>query len=937
MSYNNDLQSFLDYLKQFHIKSRRQIYDTDEELKLQTHTLFLRGNNVNLLHIPQDCISEFHDRYSSLEHPPTLCEKLPSDEDIVKFNLKGTFKFYLDVDFDLSEFRKEDFNKVGNEAEIYFNKQIDILTSAVEEVVSEYSLECSSDSFNYFDAKRTCYKHHIIYPNVITNRKGATFLVKKILEKLQDDPFFKWKKVLDQKVYTNGLRMIGCTKDWVKDSKMNADSVAHQHIFKSLDGYSLQYKIDGLFTKDYVTMASIFTDNGVTITLPTRGGKINKNGVDSEDLEMDKMLSDFEPVDVNDPELVKEIDSVVNHLNEKYGWNLLNRIASLKTIQEAEDENGDIEVLCKSVLLEPQECPFINGKHKRTENSNGSTLYIVCMPGKCILKCFGSRCCQEGDVKSVVVEVGCESIELSEYIKDAFIYQTHESIGLLAFNLFKNSIACSRKFGTSRDWYIFSENKNRWLKRNIDKYIQVKDGPLQKRFTKYYTSLIDSGRLQGKQLKKLRDKYSKLVTKLQSEAGCHAIVQNLAKKMEERWISDKEVYFEDQLNNNTELMAFENGVYDYTKKEFRKGKPEDMLSISTKTNYIPWNRLTDDMRTTCLDYFKTLMPIENERDWLLYTLSRCLNPKRRRQKFYQWRGLGGDGKSKLFELIKESFGDYCRSSMSSMIMANAEKSSGPREDLMALRYARFFFFNETNKNDILNLMMVKKISDGGELPARALHQSQIEFQIPGTPFCVFNEQFNIKCGSNDEGSFRRLEWLEFKSGFFETQQELEKSTREFKFLAKSNEIMLQMFSELRITLPSLLIHYYELDKVYTEPTSFSKIREELRVANDIFSAFVSTVVKEDETETTFMTSTNLYKIFSVWLRSIGRKQIIEIDEFVKNIEKKLGNARRPPANSKSSERGFYVIELNPSESIPIQSKKSTVSPFVVEQLNQTVS
>jgi phage/plasmid-associated DNA primase len=43
------------------------------------------------------------------------------------------------------------------------------------------------------------------------------------------------------------------------------------------------------------------------------------------------------------------------------------------------------------------------------------------------------------------------------------------------------------------------------------------------------------------------------------------------------------------LENKKNLIGFENGVYDIDKDEFRNGRPEDYISLSTGINYVEYN------------------------------------------------------------------------------------------------------------------------------------------------------------------------------------------------------------------------------------------------------------------------------------------------------------------------------------------------------------
>ena len=49
------------------------------------------------------------------------------------------------------------------------------------------------------------------------------------------------------------------------------------------------------------------------------------------------------------------------------------------------------------------------------------------------------------------------------------------------------------------------------------------------------------------------------------------------------------------------------------------------------------------------------------RNYVLRFLSSCLSGEVKEEKFYFWTGTGGNGKSKLIELLSLALGDYCKS------------------------------------------------------------------------------------------------------------------------------------------------------------------------------------------------------------------------------------------------------------------------------------
>ena len=72
-------------------------------------------------------------------------------------------------------------------------------------------------------------------------------------------------------------------------------------------------------------------------------------------------------------------------------------------------------------------------------------------------------------------------------------------------------------------------------------------------------------------------------------------------------------YFYSRLDKNRMLLGFKNGVFDFTKKEFRAGRPEDYISLNTNIDYVPIDH--DNAKHITImgeirDFMKTLFPDE---------------------------------------------------------------------------------------------------------------------------------------------------------------------------------------------------------------------------------------------------------------------------------------------------------------------------------------
>lgn len=129
--------------------------------------------------------------------------------------------------------------------------------------------------------------------------------------------------------------------------------------------------------------------------------------------------------------------------------------------------------------------------------------------------------------------------------------------------------------------------------------------------------------------------------------------------------------FSKKVNTDTNLICFENGVYDLTENIFRDGRPVDYISIQMPypyTEYEPDNKSVNEIT----DYLNKLFP---DPDLLRYVCSLFVGliDEKEKKPFYVFQGDFTNGKSKFADLIRASFGDHCVSFDSSAIECLSDK------------------------------------------------------------------------------------------------------------------------------------------------------------------------------------------------------------------------------------------------------------------------
>jgi P4 family phage/plasmid primase-like protien len=97
--------------------------------------------------------------------------------------------------------------------------------------------------------------------------------------------------------------------------------------------------------------------------------------------------------------------------------------------------------------------------------------------------------------------------------------------------------------------------------------------------------------------------------------------------------------FEEKLDSNPKLLGFENGVYDLDNDEFREGRPEDYISMSTGINYIEYDEENPYVEQVS-DFMKKVLTNENVREYVWILFASLLDGTNRDEKFHIWTGSG---------------------------------------------------------------------------------------------------------------------------------------------------------------------------------------------------------------------------------------------------------------------------------------------------------
>lgn len=409
---------------------------------------------------------------------------------------------------------------------------------------------------------------------------------------------------------------------------------------------------------------------------------------------------------------------------------------------------------------------------------------------------------------------------------------THYDIAKVVHQMFQNEfVCCSYK---SKYWYEF--RNHRW---NIsDSGIGLRNRLSEDVWRVYKSEAIEVGQralasnVPGDQTKydDLQKKFNDIGSKLRNTS----FKENIMRECSELFYVDK---FEDKLDSNMHLIGFCNGVYDLETHTFREGRPDDYVSFSTGNNYVPYDK-DHHIMIAINEYLEQVLTKKAVREYVLKLYGTFISGHTKEQKFYIWTGSGSNSKSLLVELFEKSFGEYCCKFPITLLTQKRCASNAANSELARAKGKRFACLQEPSEDEKINIGLMKELSGGDKIMARALYKEPFEFVPQFKMLLLCNQLPHVP--SDDGGTWRRIRVVEFTSKFVEDPQE----ENEFQI---DYELSTRMV-EWREHFLSLIIHYYKKYQVegIMEPAEVMKCTTDYKSQNDHMAYFTSNYFERKE-------------------------------------------------------------------------------------------
>lgn len=419
----------------------------------------------------------------------------------------------------------------------------------------------------------------------------------------------------------------------------------------------------------------------------------------------------------------------------------------------------------------------------------------------------------------------------------------------------------------------------------------------------------------------LFDEYMKLIQKESQRAQmtsderekdiCTKNIENLnkiSKKLKNTsFVKDKmykecsgmfyEPHFEEKLDSNPRLIGFENGVYDLENDEFREGRPEDYISLSTGINYIEFDE-NNPYIEEIMTFMKKVLVNENVREYVLTLFASILDGTNRDEKFHIWTGSGSNGKSKIVELFQQTIGEYACIFNVSLLTQKRVGSSATNSELAIAKGKRFAILQEPEENERLNVGLMKELTGGDKIQCRCLFKEPIRFKPMFKMILTCNHMPSIP--PDDGGTWRRVRRVEYTSKFVDHPNP--NNENEFK-IDRELGYKFELWKE---TFMVILLKYYKKYKLkgkIIEPSEVMEYTNEYQRKNDIFADFCeSYIAKEDGG---IVDVTTLFEKFKEYCSIDNIKNKAKKSTFLDAMEKRYGKLITYKGNK--SWKGIKII------------------------------
>ncbi len=353
---------------------------------------------------------------------------------------------------------------------------------------------------------------------------------------------------------------------------------------------------------------------------------------------------------------------------------------------------------------------------------------------------------------------------------------------------------------------------------------------------------------------------------------CSAL-DKIALSLEDKTFKDKVVtemceflYDEDfltQLDANPNLLGFDNGVWVLDQGCYRRGLPEDRVSLSVGCDYR--HDVDQEAAAYVARYWAMVHPDQEQCDYVKRMFSRQLYGDSGGNYLHihaGFSGRAGNGKSLLFEVLNVCAVGYVHKFGIEVLTASKRPEAGkPMPEVDRWRGRRILYCVEPNATDVINVGIMKDLTGGDRVVYRLLYSNEVQEFSP-------QYKLHILCNNtpsmdtSDEGVRRRLRKIDYVSTFVADPGEVDKESHRY---LRDTGLLVRFRTDAVLRMEfmrSLLVCYKHGDEVEMPPIVQGSSAEYMDAYNVIGQFIADHVVLDEGAFFTLKEAGEVFKRFS---------------------------------------------------------------------------
>ncbi len=505
---------------------------------------------------------------------------------------------------------------------------------------------------------------------------------------------------------------------------------------------------------------------------------------------------------------------------------------------------------------------------------------------------------------------------------------THYGIAKVMHKMYEHRFVCA---DSQHDiWYEFYNHRWHRVDNGIS-ILKLMPTDVSNKFLDFINKLtfkIQNNDWEKEKNEKRRDRAYKILTELGQAPFCGQVLK-MCKTL---------FYNSDLLKNmdeNRDILGFENGVYDLKQGMFRDGSPDDYITYSTGRNYFKYS-YQDEEIIDLMDYLTKVFVNPKLRYYFLDFTCSCLQGGNRNKTFSVFTGEGDAGKSVIIKLLMMVFGDYAINfPRETFVMGRGSSAGGARPDLARVRGKRIAFVKEIAKNEKLHIGMVKEMTGNDSFFARNLFEKGTDINPMFTLVLMCNEPPQIP--AHDEPTWNRIRVLPFESTFPKPNDKKRKVPDSFeeqmrKKIFPQDPHLEDRLAEFAAPLTWLLLErfktYYKSGLI--EPKEVQMSTHSYKVNNDVYMQFIQERIEKTEDKKDFIRLQEAFSDFKSWY--IENHPSYAKEKIGKGTFKVEMNKRLEPVDKNSRWCGYKFI-VDADEDVEVSQNDLTEDEHATFELD----